>query len=352
MIVTYMRSSSYGRFDMCEFQYYMEYVLGWRMKSGKAADIGTISHKVMEFLAQKKKALQIGAKTFGDAETNKEYSIDTSLEAFIEIAWTHYTTGPAAHHKWDLKDKKKIYANVYDYTTYNNGNFNPLNMKIIECEQYFDYTIEEDWARYEYTDDKGNTIKGNLAVKGVMDLVTHHNDNVLCYLDYKTGRFWDWGYDKPKTLESLTADFQPRIYHYALTKLFPQYKLYCMTFFYNNDGGPRHMVFEKEDINKAMQLLKNRFLKIKNTKMPTRRPKMDEGSKWKCSRLCDYGKIKDINSPYYKGKDEELTICDRMYNEVQQLGLERVTNKYADLAKVNIYRSGGGVSDRSKVQDE
>ena len=56
MIITYLRSSSYSQWDMCPFAYYMQYTLGWRTPSGKAADIGSISHKAMEFLAQQKKS--------------------------------------------------------------------------------------------------------------------------------------------------------------------------------------------------------------------------------------------------------------------------------------------------------
>jgi hypothetical protein len=36
---------------MCEQQYFLEYVLGWRGPSNQKADKGTIVHKVLEILA-------------------------------------------------------------------------------------------------------------------------------------------------------------------------------------------------------------------------------------------------------------------------------------------------------------
>ena len=58
MIVTYIRSSSYGNYDFCQMQYFMTYVLGYRSESGKKAQLGTTCHKVMECLASCQKELQ------------------------------------------------------------------------------------------------------------------------------------------------------------------------------------------------------------------------------------------------------------------------------------------------------
>ena len=58
MDITYFRSSSYNCFNLCQMQYFIEYVLGWENKVGKAATKGTITHKVLEVLAQAKLAEQ------------------------------------------------------------------------------------------------------------------------------------------------------------------------------------------------------------------------------------------------------------------------------------------------------
>ena len=57
IIVTYFRSSSYNTHSMCEQQYFLEYVLGYRGPSGQKADKGTIVHKVLEILAVIKKEI-------------------------------------------------------------------------------------------------------------------------------------------------------------------------------------------------------------------------------------------------------------------------------------------------------
>ena len=51
MIITYLRSSSYGCHDMCPMKYFLEYNLGWRGPSNIKAEKGTVVHKVLEILA-------------------------------------------------------------------------------------------------------------------------------------------------------------------------------------------------------------------------------------------------------------------------------------------------------------
>ena len=58
MICTYIRSSSYNNYAYCEMQYFITYVLGHQSDSGKRAEIGTITHKVMEVLAKLKHFVQ------------------------------------------------------------------------------------------------------------------------------------------------------------------------------------------------------------------------------------------------------------------------------------------------------
>ena len=51
---------------MCEQQYFIEYILGWRGLSNKKADKGTIVHKVLEILAYIKKNQQDSNNSFID----------------------------------------------------------------------------------------------------------------------------------------------------------------------------------------------------------------------------------------------------------------------------------------------
>ncbi len=346
MIITYIRSSSYNTWDMCNFQYFLEYSLGWRAPSGKAADIGTISHKVCELLAKQNLAIKKGLGGFEDDELNRYVSVEETLTNLIEMAWEYYVNGPAKHHTWTKPDKKKVYGNIYDFTTYQNGSYNPLNLNIIEVEKYFDIEITEPWAKYEYENEKGEMITGNLAIKGTMDLVTHDSDKVLQYIDWKTGRRYDWAKEKEKDLDDLYNDFQIRLYHYALNKLYPQYSLYCMSFFYNNYGGPFHCLFDNGEHEKVMTMLKNRYLTIKKNTNPKRH------LSWKCSKLCHFGKTKDKDSKFYKGSDPDKMICTKIFEELQEIGLEKLTKKYGGLEKASAYGSGGGVQNREEKDKE
>jgi hypothetical protein len=67
---------------------------------------------------------------------------------------------------------------------------------------------------------------------------------------------------------------------------------------------------------------------------------------WKCSKLCAFGKILNKDSNFYKGEDNGKTICESTYQELQTIGLDRLTDKYGGLKKVDKYSSGGGRSNR------
>ena len=63
MITTYFRSSSLNNWKYCELQYFMTYVLGHYSPSGKKADLGTITHAVLETLAICKKRTQFNKRS-------------------------------------------------------------------------------------------------------------------------------------------------------------------------------------------------------------------------------------------------------------------------------------------------
>ena len=56
MITCYLRSSSLSCLDMCEMKYFFTYVLGMKDKQNKKATMGTIMHRVLQVLADKKLA--------------------------------------------------------------------------------------------------------------------------------------------------------------------------------------------------------------------------------------------------------------------------------------------------------
>ena len=89
-------------------QYYLEYTLGWRGKSGQKADKGTIVHKALEICAVCKKGAQDGKKNITDDVVGKvitDLYEPEYLETIVEKVYKHYATA-CSHHKWTNKDLK------------------------------------------------------------------------------------------------------------------------------------------------------------------------------------------------------------------------------------------------------
>lgn len=184
MIITYFRSSSYNTHNMCEQQFFFEYVLGWRSPSGFKATKGTILHKVLEILAIIKKAQQDSLQTVNDDEILGEIDVNNyNLNVIIEKVYKHYSEANSQH-TWSIKDYKECYGWVYKAIEFNNGMFDPRNCNILQPEQRFDLVIDKPWAKYEYNID-GQIVEGNLGLKGTIDLITTVNDTTVEVVDYK-----------------------------------------------------------------------------------------------------------------------------------------------------------------------
>lgn len=326
MIITYLRSSSYGTHSMCEQQYFFDYVLGYRSPSNKKADKGTIVHKALEILAFIKYHQQENHPNFeddiiGNVDVNK-YDLDTIIKQVYD-----YYTGHFTHHKWTKTDYRDCYDWTYKAINYNNGMFDPRNRNILYPEQQFDIPINKEWAKYDY----GN-MKGNLAIKGTIDLITKPNDDTLEIIDWKTGRRLNWATGEEKTQEKLEKDPQLMMYFYAAQKLYPEIKHCIVTIFFINDGGPFSMTFDKKDTYITEQLIRKKFEKIKSTI----KPKLSKS--WKCTKLCHYGKttFEDTHiSPiieYRNGQvcdiNKPMTKCEQVAHDISVKGYQNTVDEY------------------------
>jgi CRISPR/Cas system-associated exonuclease Cas4 (RecB family) len=285
MIITYFRSSSYNQYSMCPHAYYMTYVLGHQSPSGVAAEKGTIVHKVMEGLAQAKLAHQKGEDSYVDDHLGK----------------------------YSVKDCKK-----WSYQAINDCNqfFDPRKRDIVSPEGSFDFEIEEPWAKYDYTLEDGESLSGNLSMKGTIDLITEIRPGVYEVIDWKTGRRLDWATGKEKTFKSLTTDPQLRVYHYALTKMYPEIDQFIMTIYYIKDGGPYTLAFTRDDLSDTMQMLKNRFEEIKRTN----RPRLIKS--WKCTKFCHFGKTEHESGDIDPKTGQPYTICEYVANNIKLYGID------------------------------
>ena len=307
MLVTYIRSSSYNNYSYCQMQYFITYVLGHQADSGKKAELGTIVHKVMETLARLKKFTQdnptklkltIDDDALGNITIKKnELYTDAFVKALLQKSFNFYIA--ESKHSFTKTDNNDCMKLVWDTLRYNDGQFDPRNRNIIAAEPHFDIPIDEDWAHYEYTVD-GKKIKGQLAIKGTVDLVTESADGIIEVVDWKTGKRLDWATGEEKTYAKLCSDPQLLLYNYAISKLFPNYKQSIMTIFFIKDGGPFSMCFDQSDNDKFLNMLKDRFQDIQKNNTP--KPISQNRDNWKCTKLCHYCKNN------WPGTDQNMCI--------------------------------------------
>ena len=329
MIICYHRSSSLGTLDFCEQKFFLQYNLSLEDKTNKKALMGTITHKALQILGDKKLCVDRGNKSFTDDElgrfTLKEAD---NIEKITARAFKFYTDHQP---EVDLDDASLRACTrwVHKAIEYNEGALDPRNQDIFATEQYFDIEIKEPWAKYCY-DIGGNKIEGYLSIKGTVDVIVKHSDKYYEILDYKTGKRINWATGEEKTLEYLQKDTQLLLYYYALKNLYPDYD-FGVSIFYINAGGLFSMCFDDEDYIKAENILRKKFQYIRNVRQPDLL--CDENKHWKCRKLCKFSE---------EYKDTGKSVCHFMRDEVAKKGINKVVLEYGDLTKISSYGSGGG----------
>tara|TARA_R100000664_G_scaffold34249_1_gene55769 strand:+ start:10566 stop:11543 length:978 start_codon:yes stop_codon:yes gene_type:complete len=304
---------------MCPHAYYLTYVLGHSSPSGQKAEQGTIVHKVMECLAAAKKCHQDQTNTFvddafGEMTVDYEYMYtDEYIKELIERSIDHYTK--SSLHHWQPRHFKECRKWSWDAIEYCNGAFDPRKRNIVEPEGAFNFEIDEDWSNYEYELPSGEALSGKLSMKGTIDLITEVRPGIYEVIDWKTGRRLDWATGKEKTYKKLTTDPQLRIYHYALSKIYPDIEQFIMTIFFIKDGGPYTLSFTKDDMEDTKKMIKKRFQEIKRTKVPSLK------KSWKCTRICHFGKNEHPSGEINPKTGNPHTICSYVANKIRKKGM-------------------------------
>lgn len=334
MLIPYIRSSLLGNLEFCQHQCVLTYAMGFESKAGAAASMGSAVHKMMELralasIAQKRGATSFEYENWGTLETSWaldfEQTIDRCHANQLEL---DYHVKPEKI----IKSKVLMWAKkaITDYPQYD-----PVNLNIIAIEQYFDMEIREDWAKYDHTLN-GVNYSGYMKIKGTIDCILSHSDDIIEVFDYKSGSRKDFATDQIKDLEYLKTDKQLLFYAYALNKLYPN-KTFIMTLYFINDGGIYSVVGDDEMLQRAEDMIKAKYLELTMMEMPTvRNPKRND---FKCIHCCAYSKPAN----YTRG----LSVCEFMQNKFKKDGLEATIDKYINVDKVLAYGSGGG-----KVKDE
>ena len=325
MIVTYIRSSSYNNYDYCQMQYFITYVLGHRSASGKKAQLGTIVHKVMECLSSCKKKLQdnpdkkslyikddaVGKINF----TPKSLFTQAFVGRVLAKSYEHYTSD--CEHKYTGADMKFCRETTDMGLAYNDGQFDPRTRDVVDAEPQFDILIDEPWAKFKYKGENGETMEGQLAIKGTIDLVTEVDDDTIEVIDWKTGRRLNWATGEKKTYEKLLDDPQLLLYNYAISKLYPNYKQAIVTIFFIKDGGPFSLCFDKSDQDKFLEMLKKRFKQIQRNDYPSLCSR--NRTSFKCTKLCHF----------YKNDwpGTNISICEHVDEHLKAFGPDETIEK-------------------------
>ena len=329
MIICYHRSSSLGTFEFCQMKYFFQYVLGFKDRTNKKALMGTIVHRALQVLGDKKLAQTKGEdKLVNDDIQDLTFEECDDIDEIVKICFDYYTD-----HEKEVSLTKKELRTCINWThkalAYKNGELDPRNQNIFATEQFFDIEIKKDWAKYDY-EVNGEKISGYLSIKGTIDVVIQEDEKYFQVLDYKTGRRLNWATGEEKTYEDLAKDKQLLLYYYALKNLYPDYSFY-VSIYYINDGGIFDLVFDEQDYLKAEEILKQKFEEIRDCKIPKQLSR--EQSHWKCQKLCRFSETFE---------DTGKSTCQYFHDMVQSIGIKKVTEEHADISKITKYGDGGG----------
>lgn len=339
MDINFFRSSSYNRWDFCELLYCGEYCCGITGEGNKAANLGTALHKIMEYVSILKKEYDAGKKYVNLDICGKTKTFNYDLPKIIDKVYDYYKvlfTGQ----DWQNEEYNKIKLWVKKVQEYNNGQYFPANLKIIDAEPKYDFEILQPWAMLK----DGS---GFLRIKGSIDLVFEPAPGIYNICDWKTGRQYDWNKDKDKTAATIQVDPQLHFYAYAASKLYPDAKQINATIFYINGDGAFTVCFDKSMIDKTELMIKNRFETIKNCKDPI------PNRTWKCKKFCYYGTttfenthikpICEFRNGCQNLRGEFMTKCDQFLFQIEKVGLEKTIKEYTKPGfSLGYYQAPGG----------
>lgn len=329
MISAYIRSSSLNQYEMCPLSYFIQYNLGLIYPSNKAAEKGSVVHKTMEVLAVAKKAQQDGKTTFIDDHFG-ELPIKVNLDEIVDKSYDLYMKESV--NKWTKADYRDCRTWTYDVLDYNNGMLDPRRLNVFAAEKKFDITMEQPWAAYDYDLGEGKRLKGQLALKGTIDLVIEHPNNTLEIIDWKTGQRKDWAKDKRKEWPDILKDKQLRFYHYVISKLYGhKYDDIFFTIVYIKDGGAFTLPFDSETVEETEQMIKGYFQTINEIT----RPKLKK--RWWMGKMCTL-------CPYSKNKlpGSNKIICKEIDESINVYGITNTMSQYTKIKDLTAYGDGGG----------
>jgi len=98
MQIERISASAATTYNGCQMQYYMDYILKWRFPAGKAANIGTVTHKILEILGK----IRV-AQLAGDHFKNDTFDLlisrdeDVQPDYIVDKIAKIYSSSPAVY---------------------------------------------------------------------------------------------------------------------------------------------------------------------------------------------------------------------------------------------------------------
>lgn len=311
-------------------KYTFEYLFGFPGKSGAKALMGTIFHKAQELRAQASMAIKAHKYSFIDDNFDEVLVSDALKPPWALRKSFDYYTEKNLH--FNMGDKEYVEIEKWIYNCLNDYyQYDPLNLNIIQTEQFFDIEIKEPWAKYEGII-KGKKVEGYLRICGTMDLIIQVAYDTYELLDYKSGSMRsDFATDEVKDLKYLENDVQLLLYGLALNYLWPD-KHWILTLFYIRAGGMFSILGDNEMLNRARAMIEKMFKEISLCESPTQ---LDQSHRnWKCKHLCPFSK----SDSYTRGQ----SICNHYKAKIDRKGLQSVQDEVINENKLFRYGSGGG----------
>lgn len=352
--ILYIRSSFLSGFDYCQHSFFLTNVLGHSSLVNHRAELGTTVHKSLECIALCQKEIQQGKSRVVIKDEETGINIDVIAEDFIKpslldnqeidkinysrrnkenflpchrLSYGHIRYGrdfvdnlihkvydyyaSKSKNEWTAMDRKTVWN--WTWMALENGNrlYDPRNHRIFAAETHFSFPLEKDWATYEY-DGK----KGYIELKGTIDLILEHPDNVIEICDYKTGRQISWNTMKDKDYNVLQHDKQLIMYYYCARKLWPD-KTILLTINYIRFDGPITVCYDDDKLEEAETIFKQFLKETKQCKTPSL---LDPEQKdFRCFRICEY---------YKRTTKEGPNMCRFIAREIQEKGIDKVTELY------------------------
>lgn len=294
MKINGLSASSYKTYSWCEWKWTLLNIFRISEDTGPAGIVGHIAHKCFEILAK------CAQKDF--PQDHKCFDV----EYLWKLSFNHfYKKTPKESCKIPNDKLKKISLGVKELV---NSDMSPIRDNIIGVEQYFKIPIKD--PRFVIDENAKTDELKYFSIRGFIDRIDELDKDTIEIIDYKTGQRSEFHSDSKEKKDSISLrdDIQPRLYHLAASLLYPQYKNIIVTFIYLVDGGPITSIFSECDLPDTYRTIYDRFLDIRDNENPTR------NKTWKC-RFCHFN-------------PDKTGVCDLMWEEKNQTGLEFLINKH------------------------